>query len=55
MGAYPHGGVHSPARGVLRRGVEESHGGFMLTGMVQVAEKGEFRHTDLGSRYFGVI
>ena len=46
---------HSAARGALRRGVGESHGGFMLAGGVQVAEKGEFRHTVLGNRYFGVI
>ena len=49
------GSGYSPARGVLRRGVWESHGGFMLTGGVQVAIKGEFRHTDSGTHHFGVI
>ena len=55
MGAYPQGGMHSSSRGVLRRGVGGSHRGFMLTGVVPVAEAGEFRHTDLGRCHFGVI
>jgi len=46
---------HSPVKGVLRRGREGSHRGFMLDGGVQVAEKREFRHTILGNRQFGVI
>lgn len=46
---------YSAARGFLRRGLGCSHRGFMLTGGVQVAEIGEFCHTDLGNRHFGGI
>jgi hypothetical protein len=46
---------HSPVKGVLRRGGGYSHRGFMLTGGIQVAEKGEFRHTVLGNPHFEVI
>jgi len=46
---------HSPVEGVLRRGGGCSHRGFMLAVGVQVAEKGEFRHTILGNRHLGVI
>ena len=46
---------HFPVKGVLRRGGGGSHRGFMLVGGVQVAEKGEFRHTVLGNPHFGGI
>jgi hypothetical protein len=45
----------SPVGRCLRRGGGCSHRGFMLVGGVQVAEKGEFRHTVLGNPHFEVI
>ena len=44
-----------PGGRCFRRGGGCSHRGFMLAVGVQVAEKGEFRHTILGNRQFGVI
>ena len=46
---------HTPAREILRRGSGWSPRHHMLSGGIQVAKKGEFRHTDLGNRHFGVI
>jgi len=46
---------HSPVEGVLRRGGGCSYRGFILVLGVQVAEKGEFRHTILENRHLGVI
>ena len=44
-----------PGDRCLRREGSHIHEGLMLAGVVQVAETGEFRHTDLGNRHFGVI